>query len=110
MSIAAETIESFRRDGACVLRGIFIDWIDTLRAGVDRNLAAPGPDVKIYQGKNGAGRFVGDSARNCTRTASDAARQRTPATATAASPPSIAKTPAAATHRNRRAPSRRSPG
>jgi len=60
MPVAIETIETFRRDGACVLRGVFAAWIETLRAGVARNLAAPGPDVKIYQGKNGAGRFVGD--------------------------------------------------
>lgn len=58
--IPAETIEAFRRDGACVLRGHFRTWIDTLRAGVARNLASPSADVKIYQGTNGAGRFVGD--------------------------------------------------
>ena len=58
--ISAETIENFRRDGACVLRGAFGDWIDTLRRGVARNLAEPSADVKIYQGKEGAGRFVGD--------------------------------------------------
>ena len=58
--IAPETIETFRRDGACVLRGVFTPWMDTLRKGVDRNLAEPSADVKIYQGKEGAGRFVGD--------------------------------------------------
>ena len=55
-----ETIEAFRCDGACVLRGPFTGWIETQRAGVDRNLADPSADVKIYQGKDGAGRFVGD--------------------------------------------------
>ena len=54
------TIDDFRRDGACVLRAVFGDWVDTLRAGVARNLAEPSADVKIYLGKNGAGRFVGD--------------------------------------------------
>lgn len=57
---STETIDAFRRDGACLLRGVFSEWIATLRAGVARNLAEPSADVKIYQGKNGAGRFVGD--------------------------------------------------
>lgn len=55
-----ETIADFHRHGATVLRGVFGDWMDTLRAGVARNLAEPSADVKIYQGKDGAGRFVGD--------------------------------------------------
>jgi len=58
--LSSETIDTFRRDGACVLRGVFTDWVETLRAGIARNLAEPSADVKIYQGKNGAGRFVGD--------------------------------------------------
>ena len=59
-AIAPEQINAFQRDGAIVLRGVFADWVETLRAGVARNLAEPSADVKIYQGKNGAGRFVGD--------------------------------------------------
>jgi ectoine hydroxylase-related dioxygenase (phytanoyl-CoA dioxygenase family) len=58
--VAADTIDAFRRDGAAVLRGAFTSWVETLRAGVARNLADPSADVKIYQGKEGAGRFVGD--------------------------------------------------
>lgn len=57
---SAETIEAFHRDGAVVLRGAFNDWVEVLRKGVDRNLAEPSADVKIYQGKDGNGRFVGD--------------------------------------------------
>ena len=57
---SAETIEAFRSDGAAVLRGVFKDWVEVLRKGVDRNLAEPSADVKIYQGKDGNGRFVGD--------------------------------------------------
>ena len=58
--VPPETIEAFRRDGAGVLRGVFKDWVETLRKGIDRNMAEPSADVKIYQGKDGAGRFVGD--------------------------------------------------
>jgi ectoine hydroxylase-related dioxygenase (phytanoyl-CoA dioxygenase family) len=59
-AVSSETIENFRRDGACVIRGPFKDWMETLRKGVARNLAEPSADVRIYQGKEGAGRFVGD--------------------------------------------------
>ena len=60
VKLPADTIEAFRRDGACVLRGVFTQWVEPLRAGVARNLAEPSSDVKIYQGGNGGGRFVGD--------------------------------------------------
>lgn len=36
-----ESVEAFRRDGACVLRRPFTGWIETLRKGVARNLAEP---------------------------------------------------------------------
>lgn len=55
-----DTVEDFRRDGACALRGLFRDWVETLRSGVARNMAEPSADVKIYQGQNGSGRFFGD--------------------------------------------------
>lgn len=59
-ALSAQTVDSFRHDGVCVLRGVFADWIETLRAGVARNLASPSADVRIYQGSNGSGRFIGD--------------------------------------------------
>ena len=59
-SVTPETIEAFRSNGACVLRGYFKDWVETLRAGIARNMAEPSADVKIYQGQNGSGRFFGD--------------------------------------------------
>jgi ectoine hydroxylase-related dioxygenase (phytanoyl-CoA dioxygenase family) len=58
--LAPDTIDAFRSDGACVLRGVVGAWVETLRRGIARNLADPSADVKIYQGKDGAGRFVGD--------------------------------------------------
>ena len=58
--VTPETIEAFRSNGACVLRGYFKDWVETLRAGIARNMAEPSADVKIYQGQNGSGRFFGD--------------------------------------------------
>jgi len=36
-----QDIETFQRDGVVVLRGIFTDWVDSLRAGLQRNLDDP---------------------------------------------------------------------
>jgi ectoine hydroxylase-related dioxygenase (phytanoyl-CoA dioxygenase family) len=58
--VAPEQIVGFRDDGAVILRGVFVDWVATLRAGVERNIAAPSADVRIYTGANGAGRYFGD--------------------------------------------------
>lgn len=51
-------VAAFETDGAAVVRGAFGDWIETLRSGVARNMAAPSADVRIYDG--GGGRFFGD--------------------------------------------------
>jgi len=42
-SFAASTgdIETFRRDGVALLRGASLEWVDTLRAGLQRNLDNP---------------------------------------------------------------------
>jgi len=34
-------IEAYQRDGVVLLKGAFADWVEPLRAGLDRNLAAP---------------------------------------------------------------------
>ena len=37
----AEAIDRFQEDGAALLRGAFVDWVEPLRAGLERNLEAP---------------------------------------------------------------------
>src|SRR5262245_37219540 len=53
-------VDAFRSDGAVLLRGCFADWVETLRAGVARNLEAPSPDARVYDGSHGKGRHFGD--------------------------------------------------
>jgi ectoine hydroxylase-related dioxygenase (phytanoyl-CoA dioxygenase family) len=60
MTMTAETIADFRNHGAVAIKGVFKDWVAVLRAGIARNMAEPSADVKIYQGKDGGGRFFGD--------------------------------------------------
>lgn len=59
MSVTPETIADFERDGAVLLRGVLKDWVETLRSGIQKNIAEPGPFVRDYQDDQG-GRFFGD--------------------------------------------------
>lgn len=52
--------EAFERHGAVCLRGVFADWIETLRAGVERNLAEPGPFFADNLAGGDSGRFWDD--------------------------------------------------
>lgn len=54
------TIDEFRERGVTVLRGVFSDWVETLRAGVDANMRDPDPTARIYKGEKGGGRFFVD--------------------------------------------------
>ena len=58
--ISRADVEEFQQQGVTVLRGVFADWVDTLRRGVERNLAEPGPYTKGYTPEGGSGRFFGD--------------------------------------------------
>lgn len=56
----ADRIDSFQRDGVLLLSGVFADWIETLRHGVEFNLANPGPWGRDYLDSGQSGRFFGD--------------------------------------------------
>ena len=53
-------IQEFQQAGAIVLRGVFTEWVDTLRKGVDGNMAAPGEFSKTYTTEGDVGNFFGD--------------------------------------------------
>ena len=56
--ITAQQIETFQRDGAVMLPGMLTDWMDTIRAGIDRNMDNPSQ----YASENAVteGRFFDD--------------------------------------------------
>jgi len=58
--IATDQINEFRDKGVTVLRGVFNNWVEVLRRGVDANMANPDPNARIYTGKDGGGRFFVD--------------------------------------------------
>ncbi len=65
-TLADEDIQRYREDGAICLKGAFTAWINSLAAGIERNLAEPGPmahdytDEKDERGRAKTGRFFGD--------------------------------------------------
>ncbi len=55
-----KTVETFAAEGVVVLRGLFADWVETLRAGVTDNMDNPGPWAKFYTPEGQPGHFFGD--------------------------------------------------
>ena len=55
-----QTVSEFRNNGVTVMRGVFKDWVETLRDGVALNMREPDPTASIYTGENGGGRFFVD--------------------------------------------------
>jgi ectoine hydroxylase-related dioxygenase (phytanoyl-CoA dioxygenase family) len=58
--LSSAQVGDFTRDGVILLRGVFNDWIEELRAGVDRNMHEPGPWGREYLEPGQGGRFFGD--------------------------------------------------
>jgi ectoine hydroxylase-related dioxygenase (phytanoyl-CoA dioxygenase family) len=53
-------IDEFKLKGATVLRGVFSDWVEKLRAGIAVNMTSLDANARIYKGKSGGGRFFVD--------------------------------------------------
>jgi ectoine hydroxylase-related dioxygenase (phytanoyl-CoA dioxygenase family) len=58
--ITQDQIDSFQRDGVILIKGLFADHVDTLRAGVDRNMADPGPYASENLKSGEKGQFFDD--------------------------------------------------
>ena len=55
-----EAVAAYERDGAVLIRGLFAPWVETLRAGVARNMADPGPYAAENLKPGESGRFFDD--------------------------------------------------
>lgn len=53
-------VEAFRRDGVALVRGLLADHVEAIRAGIDRNLAEPGPFAAENLHEGEGGRFFDD--------------------------------------------------
>lgn len=60
VTVTEKQIADFARDGAVLVKGLFADHVNTLRAGVARNMAEPGPYAAENLLPGEGGRFFDD--------------------------------------------------
>ncbi|MCA2010782.1 phytanoyl-CoA dioxygenase family protein [Cereibacter sphaeroides] len=58
--VTEQDITQYQRDGAVVIRGLWRDWVDTIAAGIERNLREPGPYAAENLKPGEGGRFFDD--------------------------------------------------
>jgi len=60
IEVTQDQIDAYARDGAVLIKGLFADHVETLRKGVARNMAEPGPYAAENLRPGEAGRFFDD--------------------------------------------------
>ena len=60
VGITVDMIAAYQRDGAVLIKGLWADWVETLRAGVERNMAEPSEYASENLKPGEAGRFFDD--------------------------------------------------
>ena len=60
VTVTQSDIDAFQKDGVALIRGLFADHVETLRAGVTRNMADPGPYASENEKQGETGRFFDD--------------------------------------------------
>jgi ectoine hydroxylase-related dioxygenase (phytanoyl-CoA dioxygenase family) len=58
--VTDQMIEDFQRDGVVLVKGLWKDWVAPLRAGIERNMAEPGPYGAENLKPGEGGRFFDD--------------------------------------------------
>lgn len=58
--VTEEMIETYQRDGVVLVKGLWKDWVDVIRKGIDRNMAEPGPYAAENLKPGEGGRFFDD--------------------------------------------------
>lgn len=53
-------VDAYRSNGVVLIRGLFKDWVDTIKAGIERNMASPGPFASENLKQGQSGRFFDD--------------------------------------------------
>ncbi|MES2145815.1 MAG: phytanoyl-CoA dioxygenase family protein [Pseudomonadota bacterium] len=59
-ALTEDVIRSYQTDGAVLIKGLWADWVDDLRAGVARNMVDPSPGVMATLKPGEAGSFFDD--------------------------------------------------
>ena len=58
--LTQDLIDAYQRDGVVLIKGLFADHVDTLIAGIERNMSEPGPYAAENLKEGEAGRFFDD--------------------------------------------------
>ena len=58
--VTEDLIESFQQDGVVLIRGLFVDFIEMIRIGIERNMIDPGEYAAENLHEGEAGRFFDD--------------------------------------------------
>ena len=58
--ITNQQVEDYQADGVIVLRGLFADWIESLKGGVASNMAEPSWRERTYRPQDGSAPFFQD--------------------------------------------------
>ncbi len=58
--VTEEMIEAYQRDGVVLVKGLWSDWVEVIRAGIERNMAEPGPYGAENLKPGEGGRFFDD--------------------------------------------------
>ena len=60
ITVTDQMIADYQRHGVVLIRGLWAPWVEVLRAGVERNMAAPGPFASENLKPGEGGRFFDD--------------------------------------------------
>jgi len=57
VNISNNQVKSYKEDGAILLKGVFIDWVETLETGIEKLIKNPSPRERSYLPKDGTAKF-----------------------------------------------------
>ena len=60
INISDDQIKRFQEDGVVLIKGLFKDWVDIIRAGIEHNMREPGPYAAENLKEGDDGRFFDD--------------------------------------------------
>ncbi len=58
--VTQDMIDTYQRDGVVLIMGLWADWVEVIRAGIERNMAEPGPYAAENLKPGEVGRFFDD--------------------------------------------------
>ena len=60
MNILNNQVKSYKENGAIILKGVFIDWVQTLETGSEKLIKNPSPRERTYLPEDGTATFFQD--------------------------------------------------